>query len=319
MTTTSMPGTAARASIEGVPYHRLTHLTPATSRWWRPIATLAVAGGLFFGAQIFLGVGLGVVSVFLPAGWQPSALMDDPTRPADVVLTEGLIALLVPAVVLGARWGGGTRGVIHSVAGRLRWNVLGRAAAVVVPLYVVVMAVGTAFSGVAFDPPTVNAPSVTAFALILLLVPLQCAGEEYAFRALPQQALGTWLRSPAWGILLPILPFVVAHGYSWQGQVQVGFVALCAGVLVWKCGGLELAIALHTANNLGVFLVAVLTGAGMREDSGSTADLASSLALTAVATAALMLVASRVQGTRWLEPLRFHPAPSASRDRVAAR
>lgn len=89
-----------------------------------------------------------------------------------------------------------------------------------------------------------------------LLAPLQSAGEEHAFRSLPQQALGTWLRHPVWGILLPVPLFVLGHGYDLLGQVGIGIFAVAMGLLAWKTGGIELPILLHAANNTTLFAIA---------------------------------------------------------------
>ena len=78
----------------------------------------------------------------------------------------------------------------------------------------------------------------------LLIVPFQAAAEEFAFRALPMQVFGAWLRNPFWGILLPLPLFVVAHDYNAAGLLGVAAFALAAGVLVWRTGGIEAAIGL---------------------------------------------------------------------------
>jgi hypothetical protein len=45
--------------------------------------------------------------------------------------------------------------------------------------------------------------------VILLLVPLQAAAEEYIFRGYLMQSIGRWLRHPAFAILLPVPLFVL--------------------------------------------------------------------------------------------------------------
>src|SRR5699024_2948557 len=97
-----------------------------------------------------------------------------------------------------------------------------------------------------------------AWLLALVLSPLQCAGEEFVFRALPMQMLGTWLRRPVLGILLPVPLFMLGHGYSWLGQVDIAVFAVVMGLLAWKTGGLEIPILLHTANNWTLFAIAPL-------------------------------------------------------------
>ncbi|MFY7069732.1 CPBP family intramembrane glutamic endopeptidase [Nocardiopsis changdeensis] len=303
----------------GLPYHRLTLLEHRTSRWWRPLATVAVACALFVVLGLLSVVVLPLASMFVT--WLPepsdadSFALDNPT---DVLLTFGMLALMIPAVLLGARWGGGRSRILHSVAGRLRWRMMLTAAAVLVPLYAAVY-----WGAFLLDPPAdASVPRadpmlVVGLLLCLALVPLQCAAEEYAFRGLPQQVLGTWLRSPLWGIVLPVPLFMLGHGYDWVGQVDIAVFALCMGFLVWKSGGLELAIAVHTANNLTLLLAAPFSPSSLDQGAVDPATLLISVPLTLVSTAGLALWFSRVHGLRPFEPLRGTggaqtvPAPDA--------
>ena len=192
-----------------LPYHRLALASEGTSRWWRPLASGGTALGLYLAGGVVVVVLFAVATVLFPTAFSLSESLDDPRSPADMLFLLGSLALMLPAVILGSRWGGGMRGSIHSVAGRVRWGLLLRAAAVIVPLYAVVHVVTFAVSPPAdLVWPPLDARTLLVLAIVLLLTPLQCAAEEYAFRALPQQMLGTWLKSPVWGIVLPV-PFFV--------------------------------------------------------------------------------------------------------------
>ncbi|MGQ4270241.1 lysostaphin resistance A-like protein [Nocardiopsis changdeensis] len=302
-----------------LPYHRLTRLERRTSRWWRPLTTVAVALAVFVVLILLASGALMLASLLVPWLPEPSDLdtfaLDNPT---DMLLTFGMLALMIPAVLLGARWGGGRSRILHSVAGRLRWSMMLRAAAVLVPLYAAVY-----WGSFLLDPPDdaavprFDAMLVAGLAVCVALVPLQCAAEEYAFRGLPQQVLGTWLRSPLWGIVLPVPLFMLGHGYDWVGQVDIAVFALCMGFLVWKSGGLELAIAVHTANNLTLLLAAPFSPSSLDQGAVDPATLLISVPLTLVSTAGLALWFSRVHGLRPFEPLRGTggaqtvPAPDA--------
>ena len=287
-----------------LPFHRLARERPATTRWWRPLATLGVAGGLALAASLAVILAAAIATLVAPASWRPSELLEDPRNPGDMMFLLGFLAIGMPAVVLGSRWGGGMRGAIHSVARRFRWSLLLRAASVVVPLYAVIL-VG---SFVLAPPPDVSWPAadgrtIAVFAIVLLLTPLQCAAEEYAFRALPQQMLGTWLRSPLWGILLPVPLFMVGHGYDAIGQIDIAVFAVCMGFLVWKSGGVELAIVVHTANNLVLFLLAPFSPSSLTQGTVEPWTLLLSLSLTIGVTAGLALWVSRTHGLRFFEPV----------------
>jgi hypothetical protein len=104
--------------------------------------------------------------------------------------------------------------------------------------------------------------------VVLLLVPVQAAAEEYIFRGYLMQSIGRWLRHPAFAILLPVPLFVLGHGYDLLGQIGVGLFAVAAGWLTWRTGGLEAAIALHVVNNLSAFLLS-LVGSSPTEHDGT--------------------------------------------------
>ncbi|WP_299036325.1 CPBP family intramembrane glutamic endopeptidase [uncultured Pseudokineococcus sp.] len=300
----------AGAEPEPLAYHRLAHLDPRTARWWRPLATLGVGAGLLLALAV-LGlvavVGAVVATEVAPglAALGPSVDLDDPRNPADHLLGLGLLALLLPVAVLALRWGGGQRGTVHSVTGRFRWAMALRAAAVVLPVYAVVL-----WAWMALAPPEdlsvppLDASLVVVVVVVLLLTPLQCAAEEYVFRGLPLQVVGTWLRRPVAGVVLPVPLFVVGHGYDWVGQIDIAVFALSMGFLVWKSGGLELAVVVHTANNLPLFLASPLSPSSLQQGAVDPWALLLSLPLTLGTTAALTIWVSRAHGVGLWEPVR---------------
>lgn len=96
---------------------------------------------------------------------------------------------------------------------------------------------------------------------VLLLTPLQAAGEEVLFRGYLSQALGS-LATVRWpAVVFPALVFALLHGTQnlWLFLDRFGF-GLVAGVLVLLTGGLEASIAAHVANNLCAFGYAIFFG-----------------------------------------------------------
>lgn len=293
-------------------YHRLAQQHPGTAQWWRPFAVLGTAVGLYAGALLVVLIVSVVLALTAPGNWGPSEFLEDPTNPMDLLIMLGLIALGLPAVVLGSRWGGGMRGAIHSITGRVRWRLLLKASMVVVPFYTLVHTVTFVLAPPAdITPLVIDGKIVLVFVIILLLVPLQCAAEEYAFRALPQQLLGTWLRSPLWGILVPVPLFMIGHGYDWVGQIDLAVFAICMGFLVWKSGGIEIAIVVHTANNLILFFLAPLSPTSLHQGAVPPTALLLSVPMTLLVTAALTSWVSKTHGLRWFQPLRS-PAPDTA-------
>jgi membrane protease YdiL (CAAX protease family) len=94
--------------------------------------------------------------------------------------------------------------------------------------------------------------------VVLLLTPLQAAGEEYAFRGYLTQAFGN-VFGRAWAaVLFPALLFALAHG-SQSAPVFFDRFAfgLVAGLAVVLTGGLEAGIAMHVLNNWLAFGIAL--------------------------------------------------------------
>jgi membrane protease YdiL (CAAX protease family) len=296
-----------------LPYHCMSRLTRRTGRWWRPLLVLLLALGLAAAAALIALV-LGVIGMAidelggnLPA---PSAEFEDATNPTDYLVMLGTLAMFVPVVMLAFRWAGARRGqmtgTLHSVAGRFRWGLLGRATLVVLPVYAVIN-VGSFLLMPPDDlaVPRAGASLVACYVIIVLLTPLQCAAEEYTFRALPQQMLGTWLKAPFWGIVLPVPLFMLGHGYDAWGQVDIAVFALCTGLLVWKSGGVELSIVLHVSNNLTLFLVAPFSASSLVQgDTGGPVELALSVVPLVLVTAGMWWWVSRREGVGLWEPVR---------------
>lgn len=242
-----MAGSAAarRAdTLAGMEYHRLA----ADRAWWRHllgalliIVAWFVAGGLALGlAEVLYG----------------------PLSPlADLVLTFGGVALLLPATWLGVRaLQGRGLGTLSSITGRLRLAWLVRC---LVPAGAVVLVIVAAM--VALEPPAEPFAPFTdvlrTMAALVLLVPLQAAAEEYLFRGYLLQAFGRFARRPYLPILLQAVLFAAIHGWGtpW-GFIDLVVFGAVAGWLTVRTGGLEAAIALHVLNNLAATVLVALTG-----------------------------------------------------------
>ena len=101
--------------------------------------------------------------------------------------------------------------------------------------------------------------------VVVLLTPLQAAGEEYAFRGYLTQAMGnlfgTWAGRPWAAVLFPALLFALAHGSQSPPVFFDRFAfGIVAGVLVVLTGGLEAGIAMHVLNNWLAFGLALAFG-----------------------------------------------------------
>lgn len=294
-------------------FHRLARSSPAY-RWWTPLLTalLGVAFYLIFtvvvlllGAVIALATSADVEQLLAAA-----AAMDlgDP-----VVFAFTLVSLIILIPALGLATlivGPKPVGLLSSVAGRIRWRWLAVCTVAAAAVFVASLAVSLVL-GFFFPEETAAAPVrhdtstlVLLLALSVLAVPFQAAAEEYVFRGFLMQAIGGWLRHPAFAILLPVPLFVVAHGYDPLGQTSIAIFAIITGWISWRTGGLEAAIAMHTVNNMTIFVLGAFGLADVNSTEGSVGGLIVSAATLGTTAAIIVRLADRrgIDRTRTAAP-----------------
>lgn len=248
------------AEVRDLPFHRLA-LADHRHRPWAPLIEGALSGGVYLGASIFFTVLLLLGMFAFRPELTDSFMTGDPDQmnmadPWLLVLLFGSVAIWLP-IALFARWVMRPRpmGLIWSVTGRIRWKYLFLTMGVAAAIYLVIQvglslllsALAPQEQGLEFEPQPWWWLSLI---LMLLIVPIQCTAEEVVFRGYLAQMLGRWLRHPLFAILLPVPLFMLGHLYDIWGQLSVGMMALVAGWVVWRTGGLEAAIALHIVNNI---------------------------------------------------------------------
>lgn len=151
---------------------------------------------------------------------------------------------------------------LSSIVGRFRWRLAVEAIIAAVLSLGIVFAVSAVLGGPIndFGEHLSTQQLVVGMLAIFLLVPLQAAGEEYFFRGMVTQWIGTLFRHPAWSILVPALLFGLVHGYSGWATASVVLMGAGLGYLTLRSGGIEMAIAFHTVNNWLAFGYSLLSG-----------------------------------------------------------
>ena len=287
-------------SIPATPYHRLATLRPA---WARPSKALLSLGAAFLAYMVLSSVVLVLAVLMLAvlpgvnsAGGVTSG---DPTSPLDVGLALVMGAMWLPAGIVGVRVGGWRPlGTAWSVAARLRRDRAPLLAGVGAGLLTVAIAAlagvlsggadatATADAASAVTGPAASMPQLLLVVLlVVVLAPLQAVGLELALRGVVLQAVGTWLRSPVLPVLAGTAVMLVGRELTAAVVLPALALGLCAGVLAWKSGGLELPIALAAMATVGAHLVAAL-GAGTGAGAGAGA-LGAAVAAPGTSAAAL--------------------------------
>ncbi|MFJ5260824.1 lysostaphin resistance A-like protein [Streptomyces sp. NPDC088387] len=303
--------TAPALPTEQLPYHRMARFS-TRHRWWRSVlGTGFLAVGCVFAAVVVYGV-FEVLGVVRGYPTTPDGTVE--FGPVSGTAADLLaIASALPVVLLAVLWiGRRPAGTVSSVTGGLRWRWLGwcvLAALLVLAVTTVVLVLLPVDDG----PPArwagweVFGP---ALAMLVVLVPLQAAAEEYVFRGWLLQAVGGLLRSPWWALVPQAVLFAAAHGWGtpW-GFADLLVFAMVAGWLTVRTGGLEAAIGLHAVNNLLAFGVSAAVVDGLTTDE-TAADAPWQLVAVDLTGVALYAVA-----VLWLArrrtPTRTVPAPAA--------
>jgi membrane protease YdiL (CAAX protease family) len=243
---------------------------------WRSVVGAVLLLVLVFGAVPVVAGGLAFVLLLASGDTAEEAanVLDVTTEatPAGLALLNVIIAAAIPLTFLVTWWLHRLKPRwVSSVAPRLRWGYLlvclGLAFVALLASLGVAMLLPVSTEGMPAGAVNDFTTQTRDFIIvILLLTPLQAAGEEYLFRGYLTQAFG----SLAWGrraaqslaVLGPALIFALFHGLSQDWPVFFDRFAfgVVAGILVIRTGGLEAPIAMHVLNNFLAFGLALAFG-----------------------------------------------------------
>lgn len=258
------------------PGHSRLHKTdnPRPRRWWTPLLSFLAGSAAWFIVVIVASVFLGIYAAASGLGMDfildiAESDLNVMTNPLFYIITFGVLALMLPFVWLGLRLVEGVSiGALSSVTGYLRWNRiwggLGLAIVALSPSIILSTVEAARMGG-----PTPEAISRLPLLLpiIFVLVPLQCAAEEYVFRGFFLRTLMGWGLNSIIAIIIATIFFTLGHVYGWMGMVDVAVFGLAMGWLTVRTKGLEASIALHVVNNMSGMLFAALGLANPLDDS----------------------------------------------------
>ncbi len=276
---------------------------------WRPLLGIVLLfAGTFLAAplvwQVVFAIGYAVAGEPVVSSMEGLVDTDDAT-PASLAFLNVVLASAIPVAWFLSRVLHGLRPRwLSSVLPRIRWRFffacIGLSVlALMATLFVSALLPqegGTEVSGAVNDFTSTTRDFLL---VVLLLTPLQAAGEEYAFRGYLTQAFGGLFRSRVVAVVAPALLFGLAHGLGQSLPIFVDRFAfgLVAGALVVLTGGLEAAIAMHVLNNFLAFGLALAfsdMGSALNPTGGSWWSLPGTLTQSLVYLALALTVARRM-------------------------
>jgi uncharacterized protein len=234
-----------------VPFHRLAR--HQTGSWWKPLLEILIV------LITWLVVTAAIVLVTLGVGVRATG-----DGAAGLAVLGLSLAALIPACRLAAVVIRGSSEGLASVAGRVRWPWLIASSRIAFATMAAAIAILLAIALATGETIEPSWPGWNVFApaalVIVLVIPLQAAGEEYLFRGVLLQAFGAWTRNPWLAITLSALVFGAGHGFAPPVFVATAISGLLMGWVAVRTGGLEAPIAMHVANNVIAFLLDALDG-----------------------------------------------------------
>ena len=257
-------------SRPGLPYHQLLRAGHA-GRWRFLVGFLVFVVAMVLVVPLLLQIPLltyiGLTGDDILGDLEKTLDLDDPT-PLGLAYLNLVLAGAIPVTWLLVRYLHGLKPRwLSSVMPRLRWRFLlacfGLSVVALLATLVVASVVPSQETGVEMTGELNDFTRTTRdfLLVVLLLTPLQAAGEEYAFRGYLAQTFGGLFGNRVAAVLVPSVLFALAHG-SQSAPVFFDRFAfgVVAGTLVILTGGLEAGIAMHVLNNWLAFGLALAYG-----------------------------------------------------------
>lgn len=279
---------------------------------WRPVVAIVLTVVFAIIAQIVLIVPVTIYAVV--AGLDPMAVMGNMISGKMDPITFGYViaglASLIPLSMLANRIAHGIRPrYLSSVAGGFRWGWLLRCLMITLPLFIIYIGLQLLLD---WDSGPKPDQWIALLIMVLIGIPLQSAGEEYAFRGLVMQNVGAWFANPKLALAISMIPsvllFAAAHGSSdpWI-FADLAIFAIASCVLVWRTGGLEASVALHACNNVTIMIATILFGGWQNafvsaSSQGSPLAPLITLVVNAIAVTLILWQAKRQRIQRVYQP-----------------
>ena len=107
--------------------------------------------------------------------------------------------------------------------------------------------------------------------ITLIFIPMQATAEEFAFRGYIAQGVASWTKSRWWALIIPSVLFGLMHSANpevfeygfWVMMPQYIFMGFMFGAMSVLDDGIELAMGVHTINNLMASILVTFDGSAL--------------------------------------------------------
>lgn len=258
-------------------------------KWYKPILTFIITGIIYiilnvilvfifmgiFGMNFFQGLSLGYEGMNTPNAANFFGFLS--------------LVILIPSIYLASR-------IIKdrpfssyaSSRGGWDWKIYFKCMAIVFVLYIISTILQLIIFGSSNGQNNLN----VLFIAFLIVVPLQCIGEEFLFRGLIMQTIGSWINIPIVAVIIQSIIFGLLHTYNSIGIITVIAGGIIMGIIAWKSNGLEASSALHSINN--IFTVSLgVSGLILTTSAISSIDLIWSIILEGICGALILYIGNK--------------------------
>lgn len=273
-------------------------------KWYKPILTAAITAIFYL---IFMVIVIAVATAIygpemisqLTGGYE---VMDDSN--AITILTFLTIAILIPSLYIANR-------IIKdrpfssygSSLGGWRWKLYLKCLSIPLAVFLII-------SAISYMTGNENGNGIShltplAAILFLIIIPAQSIAEEYVYRGLLMQTLGSWIKIPIAAIIIQAILFGVSHDYNSLGVFSIVISGIVYGFISWKTHGLEASSAMHTINNLFVAFMGAL-GMSATSSVATPVDVVIDVAVQLICCGLILYIGKRYDWFEKKEDLKLY-------------
>ena len=236
-------------------------------KWYKPIVFFL----LFASAYTALSVAVTIAVMITSPDYK--ALMEsvmggydtmDVFTASGAILSLGSLAIITPSILIASLvYGDRPFSSYSSSRGGWNWKIFIRTFAAALGICGIPVAVYHLSQHV----NGVNRFTVAGFICLTIIGPLQCIAEEYLFRGLIIQTVGSWFKLTSVAVLVEVIVFASMHPYNIIGVIAIAVSGVCFGLSAVITKGLEAGSALHIVNNMTIFYMAGFGYAEIKTDA----------------------------------------------------